>query len=204
MIKLYHASLTRSVRVLWLLEELGLPHEVVKLDFMGGDLQKPDYLARNPMGKVPTLDDGEVRIFESGAIIEYLLETYDKDGRLAPKPGSPKRPQFLQWLHWAESTAMPSVSEFFQNSMLKPEADRIPQVVVEATQKIAKWLGVLDKQLAGKPYVLGDDFSAADVALAYTVNGARFSGQLDDRFKNVQAWLARANERPAAKKAQAA
>ena len=90
MIKLYHASMTRSVRIVWLLEELGVPYELVKLDFLGGDLQRPEYLARNPLGKVPTLEDGDVRIFESGAITEYLCEKYDK-GRLAPPPGSPRR-----------------------------------------------------------------------------------------------------------------
>jgi glutathione S-transferase len=202
MIKLYHASMTRSVRIVWLLEELGVPYELVKLDFLGGDLQRPEYLARNPLGKVPTLEDGDVRIFESGAITEYLCEKYDK-GRLAPPPGSPRRAEYLQWLHWAEATAMPPVGDFFQNSMIKPEEKRIPQVVPEALEKIGVWLAALEKHLAGKKYLLGDEFSAADIMLAYTVNGARFSGQLDARFPNVQAWVERLAERPAAQKAQA-
>lgn len=203
MIKLYHAPMTRSVRVRWLLEELGLEYELVTLDFFGGDLKKPAFLSKNPLGRVPAIEDGDVVMFESGAIVEYLLEKYGK-GRLAPAPGTPKRPEFLQWVHWSEATAMPPVSEFFQNSMIKPEDKRIPQVVPEAVEKIGEWLAVLDRHLAGRDYLLGDDFSAADIMLAYTIGGANFAGLLDHRFPNVQAYQARLSERPAGQKASAA
>jgi glutathione S-transferase len=201
MIKLYHAPITRSLRVLWLLEELGLPYELVRLSFPA-DLQKPEYLAVNPLGKLPTIEDGEVRMCESGAIVEYLVERYG-EGRLAPPPGSPKRAEYLQWLHWSEATAMPSLAEYFQNVMLKPESERIPAVAEEAKGKIARWLGMLDAHLAGRDYLTGSEFTAADVMMGYTVAGAKFAG-MTGAYPNVLAYAARLEERPAFKRAQQA
>ncbi|HZR81522.1 MAG TPA: glutathione S-transferase family protein [Candidatus Binatia bacterium] len=198
MIKLYHAPMTRSLRVLWLLEELGVPYETVNLAFPA-DLQKPDYLARSPLGKVPAIEDGDVRMVESGAIVEYLVEKYG-GGRLAPPPGSPRRPEYLQWLHWAEATAMPSLGLYFQNIMIKPENERIPAAAEEAKTNIAKWLAVLDKHLAGRKFVAGDEFTAADVMLGYTVAGAKFSGMAAS-YPNVLAYAARLEERPAYQRA---
>ena len=197
-IKLYHAPMTRSLRVRWLLEELGADYELVTLDFMGGDLQKPDYLAKHPLGKVPALEIDGATLWESGAMVELICEKF---GKLAPPPGSPKRGEFLQWVHFAEATAMPPLGAFFQNSFIKPEDKRIPAVVVEAKEMIARWLKVLDDHLKGRKYLLGDEFSAADVMMGYTVNGAKFGGILDARFPNVEAYLTRLSERPAFRKA---
>jgi glutathione S-transferase len=202
MITLYHAQMTRSLRILWLLEELGLDYRLEKLDFLGGDLQRPAYLSKNPLGKVPTIEDGDVRMFESGAITEYLVEKYG-NGRLAPPPGTPQRAQYLQWLHWSEATAMPAMADFFQHTMLRPEGQRIPQVAEEAKQRIARWLAMLNDHLAGKQYLLGDEFSAADVMMGYTVQGAKFGGMVDDRFPHVAAYAARLEARPAFRKASA-
>lgn len=203
MIKLYHAPMTRSVRIVWLLEELGLDYELVKLGFMTGDLQKPEYLAKSPLGKVPAIEDGEVRMFESGAITEYLLEKYGA-GRLAPAPGTPARAEFLQWLHFAEATAMPPLVDILANTFIKPEAQRIPQVAEEAKPRVARILALLDRQLAGREFLLGDEFSAADIMMGFTVGGAQLVGLLDERYPNLQAYMARLSERPAFKKAGAA
>ena len=104
MIKLYFAPRTRAVRILWLLEELGLPYELARVDF------KPTtdrfFIQDTPTGKLPTIEDDGLVMAESGAIIEYILEKYG-EGRLAPPPGSPARPAYLQWFHFAESTAFP-------------------------------------------------------------------------------------------------
>jgi glutathione S-transferase len=197
-IKLYHAPMTRSLRVRWLLEELGVDYELAQLDFMGGDLKKPDYLAKHPLGKVPTLEIDGVTLWESGAMVEYLCEKY---GKLAPPPGSPKRAEFLQWVHFSEATAMPPLGAFFQNAFIKPEAQRIAAVLPEAQESIAKWLAVLDAHLKGRKYLLGDEFTAADVMMGYTVNGAKFGGMLDARYPNVDAYLTRLSERPAFQKA---
>jgi glutathione S-transferase len=103
-IKLYFAPRTRSVRILWLLEELDLPYELERVEF-----QPPatKFFAQSaPLGKLPTIEDGDVVMCESGAIVEYILERYG-EGRLAPPVGSRDRPAFLQWLHFSESTAFP-------------------------------------------------------------------------------------------------
>jgi glutathione S-transferase len=128
MIKLYHAQFTRSIRILWLLEELGLPYELVKVAF-----KPPRYSFEQdtPTGKFPSMEDGGVVLFESGAILEYLIEKYGK-GRLAPPAGSPDRGLYLQWVHFAEATAFPPIADLAQHTMFLPEAQRIPQVAADA------------------------------------------------------------------------
>jgi glutathione S-transferase len=131
-------------------------------------------------------------------MIEYLCEKF---GKLAPQPGAPKRAEFLQWVHFSEATAMPPLGAFFQNSFIKPEDKRIPAVVPEAREAIGKWLKVLDDHLKNRKYLLGDEFSAADVMMGYSVNGAKFSGILDARYPHVEAYLGRLAERPAFQRA---
>ena len=104
MIKLYFAPRTRSLRILWLLEELGLPYELKRIEFER--TSDRFFVQKTPTGKLPTLEDGDVLMCESGAIVQHLLERYG-EGRLAPAPGAPERARFLQWLHFAESTAFP-------------------------------------------------------------------------------------------------
>jgi len=142
-------------------------------------------------------------MYESGAIVEYLVERYG-NGRLAPPPGSPRRAQYLQWLHWSEATAMPGLADFFQHSMMRPPEERVARIADEGKARVARWLGVLDAHLAGKTYLVGDEFTAADVMMGYTLQGAKFGGLLEPRFANVLAYVARLAERPAFQKAGAA
>lgn len=202
-IKLYHAPLSRSVRVRWLLEELGTEHELVTLDFMGGDLQKPEFLALHPLGKVPVLEDGDLRLWESGAIVEYLCEKYDSEGRLAPRAAEAERGPFLQWVHFAEATAMNPIGDLVQHTLIRPENERIPAVAEDARRRIGRWLQVLEDALASRPYLLERGFSAADVMMGYTVNSAKFTGQIGDRFPKVSAYLDRLLARPAFQRAVA-
>lgn len=119
MLALYFAPRTRSVRVRWLLEELGLPHELRRVPFApptGGFFSQS-----TPLGKFPVLEDDEVTISESGAIVEYVLERYG-GGRLAPRPGSPARGLFLQWLHFAEATAFPPLGTIVWHTLYKQDA----------------------------------------------------------------------------------
>src|ERR1041384_1272784 len=118
MIKLYHAPFTRSIRVLWLLEELGVPYELERVAFQP---PKHPFSQPTPYGKVPAIADGDVEMIESGAIVEYGPERYGK-GKLAPAPGSPERGPFLQWLHFAEATALPPVGDIVRHTLFKPEA----------------------------------------------------------------------------------
>lgn len=122
MIKLYHSPLTRSVRVRWLLEELGLPYELETVAFTPSTTP---FSQRTPFGRVPVIQDGTLTMFESGAILEYILERYG-EGRLAPAAGAPLRGTFLQWVHFAEATALPPLGQIASHTFFKPEGERIP------------------------------------------------------------------------------
>ena len=104
--KIYHAPNTRSVRIVWLFEELGLPYELGLLKLGDPAMRSPEYRRVHPMGRVPALQDGDVTIHESGAIVQYVLARHGK-GRLVPDVASPDFPAYLQWLHYAEGSAMP-------------------------------------------------------------------------------------------------
>jgi len=200
MITLYHSPRTRSVRVLWLLEELGIPYELRTLAFTPDSLKSPEYTKLNPLGKVPSITDGDLTLFESGAIVEYLVERYG-DGRLAPKPGTIERGHYFQWIHFAEATCLPPLSDLAQHSMFKPEADRIAALIPDAQARVATWLAALEPALAGKHYLLGSQFSAADVMMGYGLLLTKWFGLLGDRHANLTAYLARLEERPALRKA---
>lgn len=196
MIKLYHAPLTRSIRVLWLLEELGVPYELAALEYRPSPTP---FAQQTPFGKLPVLEDGETVMFESGAIVEYILERYGQ-GRLGPRPGEPGRGTFLQWLHFAEATLMPPLVDIFRNTMLKPEPERIPAVVTEGKARAAVTLKVVEKALQDRDYLLGADFSAADVMMGYGMKMAEQFGLLHD-LPNITAYVHRLDARPALKKA---
>lgn len=200
MIKLYHSPRTRSVRIYWLLEELGLPYQLETVDFSPEALKSPEYLQVHPLGKVPSIQDGELTMFESGAIVEYVLERYGA-GRLAPPVGSPARAAYLQWLHFAEATAMPPVADIAQHTFIKPESERIPAVVADARNRAATVLGVLEQSLTGKQFLLGSEFSAADVMMGYALLLTKWFGLLTDQYPNVAAYLERLEQRPALQKA---
>lgn len=200
MLQLYHAPRSRSARVRWLLEELGVPHEIVPVEFSRENLRSPSYRKIHPLGKVPALRDGEVHMIESGAIVEYVLERYGR-GRLAPPQDSPDRPRFLQWLHFAEATVLPPLSAIIQNTFLKPEGERIPEVVPGAQGQVAEILGVLDEELAGRDYIAGDEFSAADIMLGYSLTLVKMLGLLSGEFEHASAYLERLEARPAYAKA---
>jgi glutathione S-transferase len=200
MIALYHSPRTRSVRVLWLLEELGIPYELRTMAFTPETLKGPEYAKVNPLGKVPSIQDGELTMFESGAIVEYLVERYGQ-GRLAPPVGSPARGTYLQWIHFAEATCLPPLSDLAQHTMFKPEAERIPAIVPDAHARAGTWLAALEPALSGKQYLLGDTFSAADVMMGYGLLLTKWFGLLGEQYPNLSAYLARLEQRPALQKA---
>jgi glutathione S-transferase len=197
MIKLYHAPLTRSIRIYWLLEELGVPYELSLVKFTPGKLP---FAQATPYGKVPAIEDDGVVMFESGAILEYILETYGQ-GRLAPAPGTPGRAAFLQWVYFSEATALPPIGDIVRHTLFKPEPERIPAVVEDARGRLGATLAVAEKALEGKPYLLGADFSAADIMMGVTLLIARRLNSLEERFKNLNAYLSRLESRPALRKA---
>ncbi|MGB5949285.1 MAG: glutathione S-transferase family protein [Parvibaculum sp.] len=202
MIKVYHAPNTRSVRIVWLLEELGLPYELKTLAFNPKDLQSEEYLAIHPYGQVPSIDEDGLILNESGAITQYILAKYGK-GRLEPKAGTPEHARFLYWLHFAEATFMPPLGNIAQHAFIRPEAERIPQLVMESQAKAKKVLSVLDRELAGKPFICGNDFTAADTMLGYNLLLSKMFGLLSDDYPNVVAYFGRLAARPGFQKATA-
>jgi glutathione S-transferase len=200
-IKLYFAPRTRSVRILWLLEELGLPYELERVEFLPP--AKKFFAQRTPLGKLPTIEDGDVVMCESGAIVEYILERYG-GGRLSPPPGSPERARFLQWLHFAESTAFSPLGIVVWLTLYRDDAERQPALVADARARAAMGLDFLQHQLGRRHYLVGDEFSAADIMMGFTLVAARTLGILDDRHPALLAYLARLEARPAFLKAAGA
>ena len=198
MLTLYHSPLTRSVRIVWLLEELGLPYELRSVPFEP-PAPKP-FAQKTPFGKVPALEDDGVAMFESGAILEYVLEKYG-GGRLAPAPGDPRRARFLQWVHFADSTGFSGLGNLAWHTRHRQDAERIPDAIADYTTWATAALDALERELAGKRFILGEEFSGADVMLGYTVLVAKSFGVLGEGHPNVNAYLARLSERPALRKA---
>ena len=199
MITLYHAPRTRSLRIIWLLEELGIPYE---LETVGFAPPARPFTQQTPTGKFPTLTDGEVTIFESAAIGEYLVERYG-NGRLAPAIGTPARGPYLQWMHFAEGAFMP-FGNIAWHMLFKHDADEIPGAMEDYREWARAALEVVERGVAGKQYLLGDEFSAADIMMGYTVVCVRWFGMLGDEYPGLNAYLDRLQERPAFKKALAA
>lgn len=200
MIKLYYAPRTRSVRILWLLEELGLPYELERVEFAPPATRF--FGQQTPLGKLPTIEDGDVVMCESGAIVEYVLERHGK-GRLAPPVGSPERAAFLQWLHFSESTAFPPLGIVVWLTLYRDDAERHATLIDDARARAAMGFDFLERALGDRPYLLGDDFSAADVMMGFTLMAARVLGVLDHRHPGLQRYLARLEARPAFQRALA-
>jgi glutathione S-transferase len=200
MIKLYYAPRTRSVRVLWLLEELGIPYELERVEFI--PTAKNFFVQSTPLGKLPTIEDGEVVMCESGAIVEYILERYGK-GRLAPAPGSPERGAFLQWLHFSESTAFPPLGIIVWLTSYRDDADRNAGILEDARVRAGMALDFIQRGLGEKEFLLGSEFSAADIMMGFTLVAARVLGVLDERHQALNEYLGRLQSRPAFQKAAA-
>lgn len=200
--KLYHAPNTRSVRIVWLLEELGLPYELERLKLGDPAMRSPEYAKVHPLGRVPALEDGETTIYESGAIVEYVLARHG-EGRLVPATSSPEFPQYLQWLHYAEGMIMPPVNIIVVETILLPPERRNQVNVDRATKLLSRMLGAVDTHLAGREFLAGD-FSGADIMTGHACTVARRLGADVSDKPDVAAYIERLNARPAMQRAWAA
>ncbi len=212
MIKVHHARRARSVRVLWLLEELGQPYEVRQVEFKAEALQSPEYLAVHPLGQLPAIEDGDVTMFESGAIVEYLLEQYGQ-GKLAPAPRSRERAEYLQWFHFGEASLARYVSDVVRSRfgrIVAPgvreeagDAERSAAVLRYARERIAAPLALVDRTLRDRSFICGSDFSAADIMVSYGIVMAKIIGELAPEYTHLAAYIERLKARPAYAKAWA-
>jgi glutathione S-transferase len=149
---------------------------------------------------VPTIEDDGMALFESGAILEYILEKYG-DGRLMPAADSPLRGPFLQWVHFAESTLFPGLGNIAWHTRFKQDAETVADAIADYRCWAEAGLDALEHQLAGRRFVLGEEFSGADIMLGYTLLVASAFGVLTESHAGVKSYLARLTERPALRKA---
>lgn len=186
--KLYWSPRSRSFTTLWLMEETGEPYERVLTDISTGANKTPEYLAINPMGKVPALVDGDVSMAESAAICAYVADRYPQ-AKLAPALGDPRRAKYLQWLFFAPSCIEPAILQTY----LKLEIPASSAAWGSATQTF----DVLDQALAEGPWLLGDDFTAADVAIGAGMNFAIRMFKMIPTRPNFDRYLDACAARPA-------
>jgi len=208
MIVVHHLNNSRSQRVLWLLEELGLEYEVRRYQRDAKTmLAPPELRAVHPLGKSPVIEDGGQTLAESGAIVEYLAERYG-DGRLVPAAGTPERMRYRYWMHFAEGTAQPPLllkllfdrietapMPFFVRPIARTIAQRAKGGYVQPN--IDRNLDFMEGELAARDWFAGPDFTAADVQMSFPVEAARARGGLDERHPRLMDFLARIHARPA-------
>ena len=192
--KLYYVPMTRSNRPRWMLEELGVPYEMVRLDPKKGENQTPDYLAINPTGKVPSFVDGNVKMFESAAIVAYLGDKF-ADKKLAPPVGAAERPLYYQWLFFGMTTLEQPVSLYAKHSSSLPPEQRVASVANDAKTGVERALAPLDRALADRQWLLGS-FSAADIVVGATLAWAGGLGLLEGHPVLLE-YVKRIKERPA-------
>jgi len=203
MITVYHLENSRSERVIWLMEELGLAYDLERYD-REPTMRAPDSMkAINPLGKAPMIKDGETVVIESGAIIEYITNRHG--GRLAVGVNSHNYGRYLQWMHFAEGTAM---ARFILNLFVGgffPGIDPDSPLVGMAKQSSAEILAYLDSELAKDSYFAGSDFTAADIMMMYCFGIVRSPVMSTDlkQYPNIAAYIARIEARPGYQKAMA-
>ena len=195
MIILHHLNNSRSQRILWLLEELNAPYEIkpYQRDAVT-NLAPPELKAAHPLGKSPVISDGDIVIAESGAIVDYIVRNHGQ-GRLAPAAGTREHEAYLEWLHYAEGSAMlPLMINLYVMRLGEagaPLKDRIDS-------EIDNNLAYIEGALAGHDYILAEGFTGADVQLSFVGEVARAFGKLA-AYPNIAAWVARLHDRPAFK-----
>ncbi len=194
MIRLHHCHQTRSMRSLWLLHELGVEFEVV-IHAFDKTLRSPDYLARHPVGRVPSLEiDGRV-IWETGAIAEYLCERFPKPG-LGRLPGDPERADWLIWTHFAETISQHTAALTQSHVVLYEDWMRSPTVMGLEAKRLAKCFEAVEGRLSdGRDHLLETGFTAADIGVGHAIYMGRHFAPIDI-YPHLAAWYARITARP--------
>jgi glutathione S-transferase len=212
MVVVHHLNNSRSQRILWLLEELGVPYEVQRYERDAETMLAPPALvAVHPLGKSPVITDDRNTVAESGAIVEYLVEKYG-GGRLIPAPGTPERLRYTYWLHYAEGSAMPPLLLKLVFSRL--ETAKVPFFVKPIVKKIAaqanssfidpqlkKHLDYMEGELSKSSWFAGNEMTAADIQMSFPLEAAASRGGLDRSRPKLVAFLERIHARPAYQKA---
>lgn len=193
----HHLENSRSQRILWMLEELGLPYEVKRYERNKKTmLAPPELKAVHPLGKSPVITDGDHNIAETGAIVEYLVEK--ADGQLGPPPHRDAILRYRFWLHYAEGSLMPPL-------LLKLVLSKVPLMGKSALKRIQPMIDVhldyVESELAQRPWFVGDDMTAADIMMSFPLEAARARGGLNESRPATIGWLAKIHALPAYQKA---
>jgi glutathione S-transferase len=212
MIIVHHLNNSRSQRVLWLLEELGLDYEIVRYQRDAKTmLAPPELRAIHPLGKSPVITDNGLTIAESGAILEYLCDTYG-NGRFRPRPGTPEALKLRYWLHYAEGSAMPVLllklvalriastpMPFFARPIAKKISAGLLKQYIDP--QLANHLKFIEGELEPTGWFAGSDFTVADVQMSFPLEAAAARGGMGDRFPAIRGFLDRIHARPACQRA---
>lgn len=212
MLTVHHLNNSRSQRILWLMEELGLEYEIKRYERDKTTMRAPASLRTvHPLGKSPVITEGDVTVAESGAIIEYLIERHGK-GRLVPAVGTPDRLRYTYWLHFAEGTAMPPlVMKLVFNRIetgpmpffIRPIAKKISATVKNTfiNPELAQQLNYMESEIAKTGWFAGPEFSAADVQMSFPLEAAASRGGLNASHPRLMNFLKRIHARPAYQRA---
>ena len=195
MLKLHFAPNSRAGRIVWLLEELGLPYDINKMAFHPKDLKSDEHRARHPLGRVPVLEDDGVSIYESGAIVEYVFAKHT-DGGLKPSVDAPEFPTYLQWFHYCEGMVMPPVNTIVVQTVLLPPERQNKEALEQAQRLLTKALQPIDEALDGKDYLIGE-FSGADIMLGHAIFMSNRLGCVSEEMQNIKGYVERIQARPA-------
>ncbi len=212
MIVVHHLNNSRSQRVLWLLEELGLPYEIRRYERDRQSMLAPPELRQvHPLGKSPVITDGGFTLAESGAIVEYLIEQHGA-GRLIPAAGTPERQRYRYWLHYAEGSAMPPlllklVFDQIEKARMPWIARPIAKAISAKTKSafilpsIRQHLAYMEAELAARDWFAGDEFSGADIQMSFPLEAAAARGGLNASRPRLMDFLERIHARPAYQRA---
>ena len=197
MLTLHHLNDSRSQRIMWLLEELGTPYEMKRYARdVTTRLAPPELTAVHPLGKSPVITDGDVRIAESGAIVDYIIRRYGK-GAMMPAPGSTEYEAYQEWLHYSEGSAMlPLMLNLYVSRLKEAGAPLHPRIDSE----MANHLGYIDRALKGREFFVGQSLSGADIQMSFVGEVAGSRGNREN-YPHIEAWVQRFQARPAYRRA---
>jgi glutathione S-transferase len=193
MLTLHHLNDSRSQRILWLLEELGTSYELKRYERNAQTrLAPPELKAIHPLGKSPVITDGDVKIAESGAIVDYIIRRYG-EGKMMPSPDSPAFEAYNEWLHYSEGSAMlPLMLNLYVSRLKDAGAPLHPRIESE----LKNHLGYVDGALKGREFFVGKALTGADIQVSFVPEMAKAFGKLEP-YANLSAWLTRMHARPA-------
>lgn len=211
MITVHHLNNSRSQRILWLLEELGLEYEIKKYMRDAATMRAPaDLKAVHPLGKSPVITDGDITVAESGAIVEYLVDTYGP--ALKPEAGTEAYRRYIYWLHFSEGSLMPPLlmkllmnqiktapAPFFVKPIAKSIASRVEDRFIGP--ELVNLFAYIETELATHEWFAGDSFTGADIQMSFPLEAAAARGGLDKQQVKLKAWIDRIHARPAYQRA---